>query len=404
MDRTPTTIPGIDLIAGAAALQWYEAVALIVKLAETIKQVGSVPDLPHIQLSTDGTIAILPGSPLSEQPVTQLAVTLRSLLQPALAPPELVQVVAQAAEGRSGQDIDAFAESLRYFESPAREIVLDGVIERVAISASRARMEQELKELAEKARSAPPKPPATGRSRGRRPWGRAIAVLLVLVIAAAAAVVVWWPFRFPSTGVGSAASSLVSQAGQGIAQAFNGSVERLFGARATTQTPDLSDTASLAPKPAPRAESRKRKARDIGALHAVAARFQAAAADAPSLILPSTVASSSPAIVLLPPDVVQTMADSDPEPSRIYSQMDPDVTAPVPLQPVIGRIASDATSIPGDMDILVGRTGEVERVTLLVPNSYQDRMLIYAMKNHQFKPAIAHGRPVRYLLRMRTAF
>jgi len=69
MDITPTTICGSDLAADTAALQWYEAVAFVLQLAEAIKRVGvaCAPDLPHVQLSTDGTVAILhaPSGPTS---------------------------------------------------------------------------------------------------------------------------------------------------------------------------------------------------------------------------------------------------------------------------------------------------------------------------------------------------
>lgn len=62
MDTSPTTIKGTDLVGDAAALQWYEALAVFLQMTETIKQIGvtCVPDLGRIQLSTDGTVAFLP--------------------------------------------------------------------------------------------------------------------------------------------------------------------------------------------------------------------------------------------------------------------------------------------------------------------------------------------------------
>jgi len=287
MDITPTTICGSDLAADTAALQWYEAVAFVLQLAEAIKRVGvaCAPDLPHVQLSTDGTVAIPPRAQWADQPVRRLAVTLKLLLQHAEVPPELGQVIAQAAEG--------------------------------------------------------------------------------------------------------------------IAHTFNSAVERWFGIGASTEASSASDSAPPPPETASPARVSKRRPRELGGFHLAVAR-RAATADMPQLVPASTSPISADAVVLPPPNIPQTRLEPDPEPGRIYSRLDPGVVPPVLLWPFIGRIVADASAMPGDMDIVVGRTGDVERVTLLVPNRYQDRMLIYAMKNRQFTPAVANGRPVRYALRVRT--
>ena len=410
MDITPTTICGSDLAADTAALQWYEAVAFVLQLAEAIKRVGvaCAPDLPHVQLSTDGTVAILPRAQWADQPVRRLAVTLKLLLQHAEVPPELGQVIAQAAEGPSSdQDIDRFVASLHHFERPARQMVLRAVVDRIAAPGDEARIAQEVERLVAKAREAPPAPPTrSALSLARRPRKAAIAVLLVLVIVLGGAAVLWW-VRPLSTRGASAVSSVVAQAGQRIAQAFNSSVGQLFGNPAAAQTPTVSDSVPSRPQPASHVEIRTRKTRDVAGAHALIAGRQAAPAPLPGLIPVSAVSASPPTVLLTAPDLLSTpepYPEPDPEPGRIYSRLDPGVTPPVPLQPFIGRATADATPIAGDMDVLVGRTGDIERVILLVPNRYQDRMLIFAMKNRKFEPAIAHGHPVRYLLHMRTAF
>ncbi len=101
--------------------------------------------------------------------------------------------------------------------------------------------------------------------------------------------------------------------------------------------------------------------------------------------------------------IVQVYPAPEPDPDRVhvYSYLDSDVMPPVALQPLLGRWVREAPNVPGDMELTIDETGTVERVQLLVPNAYQDRFLIYAVKARQFKPAIKDGRAVRYRLRIR---
>jgi len=400
MDGT-WTIDGSDLVAPAAALQWHEAVAVVLQLTDTIKELraASLPDLPHIQLFADGTIAILPGAPSSGQPVTQLATILTSLLQGAPAPPELVQLVAQAASG-SDQSIDGFAKALRYFERPARQAVLRAAVERIAISVPQARIAAELRRVVEKARAASQPAAERATPTHRRSRKLMVVVLFGLVVLLGAAAVVWW--RFPRLLNGS--SSVVTRATQAVAQAFNSAVDRVFAGPATEQTPELRESVPSRPKPASPGVRRKRAdPQALGAQPLPAAPEPAGVAVPTLTAAVSALAARDPVLLTapeLPPITPEPLSDAD----RIYSRLDPGVTPPVPLQPLLGRITTDVVAVPGDMEVLVDRTGAVERVRLLVPNRYQDRMLIYAVKSRIFKPALVDGRPVRYLLRMRTGF
>ena len=55
----------------------------------------------------------------------------------------------------------------------------------------------------------------------------------------------------------------------------------------------------------------------------------------------------------------------------------------------------------GYFDLLIDESGDVESVKLVSPaHRYQDRMLVAAAKAWKFKPAMLHGTPVKYRLRI----
>lgn len=93
------------------------------------------------------------------------------------------------------------------------------------------------------------------------------------------------------------------------------------------------------------------------------------------------------------------------EESRIYTKADRDVTPPRP----IGRQLSTASlsgrsPLTGRLELVVGRTGEVETVKLDTPvNGYHDRMIVSAAKAWHYRPALRKGQPVRYNMVMSIA-
>jgi len=90
------------------------------------------------------------------------------------------------------------------------------------------------------------------------------------------------------------------------------------------------------------------------------------------------------------------------EEARIYTSADRDVTPPKP----IGRQLSTASlsgraPLTGRLELVVGRSGEVETVKLETPvNGYHDRMIVSAAKAWHYRPATKKGRPVRYSMVM----
>jgi hypothetical protein len=85
----------------------------------------------------------------------------------------------------------------------------------------------------------------------------------------------------------------------------------------------------------------------------------------------------------------------------VYTADNNDVTPPRPLGrqlPAQSRRAAPSDAI-GRLEILVGRSGAVERVTLHTPtNAYQERMIVSAAKAWRYRPALRNGRPVRFSL------
>ncbi len=259
-----------------------------------------------------------------------------------------------------------------------------------------ARMERELRDVMAKAREAALKSSATtnGRPARRRRRMRFVAVLgagaLTIAIGAAA-----WAILVPSSpGARRTVYSTLTQAGQSVVHAVGSGVARFLsgGSGARTAAPDQAAASLARAKPPARGAVRKKETAAIPAL------AQA------NPILPTALPAPPRAVLVLPADVLEAMARPDEDPGPLYMAPDAHVTPPVPLWPPVGRVMS-ATAAPtaDDMDVIVSRDGSVERVTLLAPNRFQGRMLLAAIKNQQFRPALSHGRAVRYLVRIRVA-
>src|SRR5215212_6741525 len=146
-----------DLRARDIVPSWQQAVAVIQELLlATVAERGSaarLPDLEHIGLNTDGTIALLPHSSIPENPVRHLAVLLGVLLDGVPAPGPLLDLTEQnLKEPPELAGPDELMRALRYFERPGRE----EDIKELAARAERAReqrpMEEALRHLEERAR------------------------------------------------------------------------------------------------------------------------------------------------------------------------------------------------------------------------------------------------------------
>jgi hypothetical protein len=90
------------------------------------------------------------------------------------------------------------------------------------------------------------------------------------------------------------------------------------------------------------------------------------------------------------------------EESRIYTKADRDVTPPRPIGRQLSAASlSGRSPLTGRLELVVGRTGEVETVKLDTPfNGYHDRMIVSAAKAWHYRPALKKGQPVRYSMVM----
>ena len=118
------------------ALTWPEAVALVLEATDQVQRTGDTgvtPDLDHVRISSDGSVTILPGSPIPAHPVRQAAGLLTDLLDDAPAPSELRSLIA--ANQRNPPAcvwIEEFTTALAYYERPHRAQIIAALADRAS--------------------------------------------------------------------------------------------------------------------------------------------------------------------------------------------------------------------------------------------------------------------------------
>jgi hypothetical protein len=146
-----------DLRARSTVPSWQQAVAIVQELfLATVGERGSaarLPDIAHIGLNLDGSIALLPQSSIPENPVRHLAVLLCLMLENVPAPGPLLDLAERNLKDPPEFPVpEEFTRSLRYFERPGR----DEDIKELVIRAERAReqkaVDDELRHLEERSR------------------------------------------------------------------------------------------------------------------------------------------------------------------------------------------------------------------------------------------------------------
>jgi hypothetical protein len=89
------------------------------------------------------------------------------------------------------------------------------------------------------------------------------------------------------------------------------------------------------------------------------------------------------------------------EEGRIYTAIDVGIVPPLPLGrqlPATGPSGISAELV-GQLELLIGRNGEVEAVKLHTPlNRYHERMIVSAAKAWRYEPATKDGKSVRFRL------
>ena len=115
-----------DLRARNTLPTWQEAVAVVQELAHATSagrgSAARLPEIEHISLNVDGTIALLPGSVVPGDPVRHLAYVLLLLLDGVPAPDELIELAQRnRAEDPPCKTLDEFGSALKFFEQAPEE-------------------------------------------------------------------------------------------------------------------------------------------------------------------------------------------------------------------------------------------------------------------------------------------
>lgn len=115
-----------------------------------------------------------------------------------------------------------------------------------------------------------------------------------------------------------------------------------------------------------------------------------------------------PAAVIPPPAVAAaspTRADGGPKGPRVYSMVDKEVVAPVPIRqstPTIPySVARTMTGQSGVLEIVINEKGDVEAALMREPvNNVFDAAVLMAAKTWKYRPAMKEGQAVKYMKRV----
>ena len=107
------------LLERQVSLEWQEAVALVLEVAEMLERGGrALPATRSVALTPAGSVEFLSGRAESGEPVGRLAEMLNALL-PEERSTQLRLIVSTAGpSGASYKSVGEFSEALQYFERP----------------------------------------------------------------------------------------------------------------------------------------------------------------------------------------------------------------------------------------------------------------------------------------------
>ena len=400
------------LLERRVALDWQEAVAIVLEVAEVFERSGksAVPRHQSVALTPSGTVEFLSGRTQSGDPVSALALMLNTLL-PKDRPTQLRLLVSTAGPGAAAyKSMGDFIEALKYFERPGRRNLLATVYQRA--------QETPVPTTSPEDESSTNKPRKKQRSR-RRPVLVPLAVT-GLVVAVVAGVVVVMEQRQPGSVSGPAASLqvLTSDAWEATlastavfresAAADLSTVVEYMRDAATEGFGDGADVDEDGNSPDEEVEPSSRALRPSDAVSSAPVREDASTpgdteSDVRQLTVRAehTIAFGEGAGEGVFADAVDGEATMPPDPllaSALFDSSDVNVTPPVTLRLRVPTLADPASSeTVGVVEAIVSATGEVEKVKLLSPpESIHQSMILSAIKTWRFRPATKDGQPVRY--------
>jgi uncharacterized membrane protein (UPF0127 family) len=377
----PRAFDAVDLervLARRTPVSWFEAVAVVRELCDEAIATSPaddqrVPDLADIVLTPHGGVELLSEGPVSPAPVSRAARVLLTLLAEAETLPVQLRLLAleEVSPNPKVGTLAEFASRLEFFERPGRRDLVRALYERF----------QQLPPTAAEVRVAPPTPlapppPIAWWRQSRSQVGIGIGALALLLGAS-----IWLsPGSGPSGTIerrGPVARAVAS-ASQKVAQVTGDSIQAVaqWLGLASTDRPT-----AAAPADAPVVETAG------GGASPRRSRVR----------LPQTapelgMAATAPDAAAAPPDTI------------VYTSEDAGVIAPrldrsrLPANPPFG-VSQD--EIP-QVEVVISATGEVESVKLVTqPARVHAAMMLSAVKNWRFQPALRDGQPVRYRMRLR---
>ena len=380
------------LLERQVSLQWQEAVAIVLEIAEVLERSGkrAVPRYANLVITPTGTIEFLRGRTQSGQPIPALAATLSELLS-SDCPTQLRLVLATAGpETSSYKTLGEFSEALKCYERPGRRSLIAQVHERAL----------ETPQLEKPVKNVPEKKP---RPAKRRHSLRKVLVPLtaVLVVAAAAAAGVFYVEQRDPGAISGRAAAFQGRASDvwDVAVEFGGQ----FSESARKDLSTLVDRARQFGTPALAEEETAADEEAMSERSVSRTSGRVAVTRAP--VGPAGASPVSPAVIAPPalvPDIDTALVAEAPAPllpAKVFDTSDVNVTPPVTLR---RRLPSAPPAAEWDEDVgvveaVVSWTGEVEKVKLISPpNSVHEAMILSAIKTWRFSPAKKDGRPVRY--------
>jgi len=380
-----------DLLARATDVNWDEAVAIVEEMCEvaiaTSGEEARVPSLADVLLDANGRLTLSrPGH--GETSPTAAGRALHALLANASVPMPLRLFVTQSTAPETYGSLRAFAAGLAYFDKPNRTALIQDVYKRAA----------DLVESGVEAAQAPPPVPVqekkpekesskSKRSNHRRVLLCAAAVMLVAVAGGAA-----WGWRSAGsrgTTTGDA-QEVLSRASAAFTDLANQVRERL--------NPPVSTSAEHQDE-APATVSHPRPKR--GAAPASVAMEAPLASRRLSFAKPNAwqLPLAAPTVAA-PVPVAPVEEAAPPDAGRLFTRQDSDVEAPVLRFPQLTPppvVNPSREAAINSVEVVVTPDGTVERIRFVAgPIRMSDILLVQAVKNWRFTPALKDGEPVLY--------
>jgi hypothetical protein len=386
-----------EIISRDVAVEWFEAIAVVRAVAETLTLVEGeqgVPELDQVHLSPDGEISIN-GALKTDEPVRRLGQLLQACLVHSDPPVQLRLSVAQATAPEPGySSVRECSDALGYFERPDRSRVLRGLFLRAdAAPAGSAFTEPTLDAIA------PLQPHVSEKSRkhaGARRGTASRRSVLAIVGAALFAVVATASFRFNGGASGSADLSAMAvkasdALGTKVVQGISAVTDRVGLGRlapADLPSPAPSVPVAVAPTAMPSRPVVAKRAETASSLRIFDLANPPVQAPPPPEV---DGANELPVAVPEPPPAADT--------TIVYSSKDVDVSAPIGIRPQLPRVLPEnvATGQLSQIELLILPDGTVASAKLVGGRGgVLDGMLLSAAKTWTFKPAEKNGRPVTY--------